>query len=58
MSEAQEAWRVWHLLQKLSDTIWEHYESAFMDIWEQEQVENDQYCESTKNDSMDTEIPF
>jgi hypothetical protein len=32
MSEAEEAWRLWHLLQNLSDTLWNRYESAFMDF--------------------------
>lgn len=32
MSEAEEAWRLWHLLQVLSDELWNKYESAFMDF--------------------------
>lgn len=32
MSEAEEAWRLWHLLQNLSDILWSRYESAFMDF--------------------------
>jgi hypothetical protein len=32
MSEAEEAWRIWRLLQGLSDTLWERYESAFLDF--------------------------
>lgn len=32
MSEAEEAWRLWHLLQSLGDVLWERYESAFMDF--------------------------
>jgi hypothetical protein len=32
MSEAEEAWRLWQLLQSLGDALWERYESAFMDF--------------------------
>lgn len=32
MSEAEEAWRLWHLLQELSDALWDRYASAFMDF--------------------------
>lgn len=32
MSEAEEAWRLWHLLQNLSALLLDHYESAFMDF--------------------------
>jgi hypothetical protein len=32
MSEAEEAWCLWHLLQSVSDTLWRRYESAFMDF--------------------------
>lgn len=32
MSEAEEAWRLWHLLQAFADALWERYESAFMDF--------------------------
>lgn len=57
MSEAQEAWRVWHLLQNLSDTLWDRYENAFLGIWEEEQ-EHNQYCDLTRDAAMETELPF
>lgn len=31
MNEAEQAWRIWNLLQMLSDALWERYESAFLD---------------------------
>jgi hypothetical protein len=37
LSEAEQAWRLWHLLQELSDSIWEHYESAFLDFCGEDQ---------------------
>lgn len=57
MSEAQEAWRLWHLLQTLSDTLWQHYESAFMDFCAQEQRENGYYDSMSASNSGD-ELPF
>jgi hypothetical protein len=41
MSEAEEAWRLWHLLQNLSDTLWNRYESAFMDFCGEAMERND-----------------
>jgi hypothetical protein len=32
MSEAEEAWRLWHLLNEAADALWRRYESAFMDF--------------------------
>jgi len=57
MSEAEEAWRLWHLLQNLSDTLWNRYESAFMDF-----CGEDMGVESTDTDlteiSGDKDLPF
>jgi hypothetical protein len=57
MSEAEEAWRLWHLLQTFSDTLWQHYESAFMDFCDQEQRENC-YYDSTSDSNSGDELPF
>jgi len=32
MSEAELAWKLWHVLQLLEEMLWERYESAFMDF--------------------------
>jgi hypothetical protein len=40
MSEAEEAWRLWHQLQSFSDSLWERYESAFMDFCGEESCGN------------------
>jgi hypothetical protein len=57
MSEAEEAWRLWHLLQNLSETLWRRYESAFMDF-----CGEDMGGESTDTDlteiSGDNDLPF
>jgi hypothetical protein len=54
MSEAEEAWRLWHLLQSFSDALWEHYQSAFMDFSAEEQRDNCYYSKETDSD----ELPF
>jgi hypothetical protein len=51
LSEAEQAWRLWHLLQELSNSIWEHYESAFLDFSSEDQP----IITSTDNDN---ELPF
>lgn len=40
MSEAEEAWRLWNLLQALGDALWERYESAFMDFCGEDSRDN------------------
>jgi hypothetical protein len=37
MSEAEEAWVLWRRLQKMSEALWNRYESAFMDFCGEEQ---------------------
>ncbi len=48
LSEPEDAWRLWHLLQKFSDALWERYEREFMDYC----------CEDGMSDAGDTELPF
>lgn len=58
MNEAQEAWRMWHLVQAFSDALWEHYEKAFLDYCIEEQ-QHSQYCGLPGDDSTkDMESPF
>jgi hypothetical protein len=40
MSEAEEAWRLWHLLQALGDALWKRYESAFLDFCGEDSRDN------------------
>jgi hypothetical protein len=40
MSEAEQAWRLWHLLQECSEQIWQRYEEAFMDFCGEECSKN------------------
>lgn len=30
-AETETAWEIWHLISKLNDLIWDHYEENFMD---------------------------
>ncbi len=57
MSEAQEAWRLWHLLQQFSDALWNRYESAFMDFCGEEMERNGSFAPYGKDDT-DNEPPF
>lgn len=57
MSEAEEAWRLWHLLQNLSDTLWNRYESAFMDFCGEEMGDAGNDADLTEI-SGDKELPF
>jgi hypothetical protein len=57
MSEAQEAWALWHLLQNFSDLLWNRYESAFLGFCIEAQEEN-HYCGSSPKESSANELPF
>lgn len=57
MSEAEEVWRLWHLLQNLSDTLWNRYESAFMDFCGEEMGDASNDADLTEI-SGDKELPF
>ena len=32
MNDEQKAWRLWHLMQEVSDALWERNEQAFMEF--------------------------
>jgi hypothetical protein len=44
MSEAEQAWRLWHLLQLVSDALWSRYESAFLDFCGEESCQGRSYA--------------
>jgi len=53
----REAWRLWHVLQSMSDTLWERYESAFMGFCIEEMDANE-YGASFREKRVDNESPF
>ena len=57
MSETQQAWALWHLLQNLSDILWNRYESAFLDFCIEEDKDN-QYRAVIREELPDNELPF
>jgi hypothetical protein len=57
VSEAEEAWRLWHLLQNLSDALWNRYESAFLDFCG-ENVGRHGSDAGLKENTGDSELPF
>jgi len=40
MNDEQKAWRLWQLLQEVSDALWDCNEQAFMDFCIRENEEN------------------
>ena len=54
MDEAQQAWRLWRLLQEFSDTLWTQYESALLDFCSEEYESN----VVRRPTSEDTDFPF
>lgn len=50
MSEAEEAWRLWHLLQKASDALWDRYESAFLDFCAEDDCRRSSRCKEKQSD--------
>lgn len=57
MDEACDAWRLWHLLQMVSDALWERYESAFMDFCAEERGRGERPA-SDKEVFVDNDLPF
>ena len=51
-AEIETAWEIWHLLSKLNDLIWDHYEENFIDRYLKDEY---QKC-LTKQ--IDDDIPF
>lgn len=59
MNEAQEAWRLWHLLRLAGDALWDRYDREFMDF-SSEQREYTGGCASpTERDVvLEDDLPF
>ena len=41
-SQVQIAWQIWHLIGRLNDLIWDHYEKDFLEIVKKEHDPTDQ----------------
>lgn len=56
MSEAEQAWQLWHLLQQCAEVLWDRYESAFLEFCAQGSC----YCRDDTEDADNTkaELPF
>lgn len=56
MNDEEKAWRLWHLMQEVSDALWEHNVRSFMKFC----VLEDERTRSIKVSSAQTEddLPF
>jgi hypothetical protein len=51
-AEIETAWEIWHLISKLNDLIWDHYEENFIDRYLK-----DEYQKCLRK-QIDDDIPF
>jgi hypothetical protein len=56
MNDEEKAWRLWHLMQEVSDALWERNERAFMKFCAQEDKRNC-YIKAASEQSED-DLPF
>jgi hypothetical protein len=58
MKDEANAWRLWHLMQLVSDALWDYNEEAFLKFCEESQKDSEYICKSNYPEAKGNDVPF